>query len=396
MTTVRFTRLPGVTAFGIALVCVCSLVGHSIAEDRTLSLHNIHTKENATITFKRDGKFIPEGMKQINHFMRDWRKNIEITMDPALIDLIWELHRELGSQQPVHLICGHRSSGTNESLRRTVGGQAKNSRHITGQAADLMFPDVPIKQLRYSALVRERGGVGFYPSSGIPFIHVDTGNVRHWPRISRMELAVIASSGRSRHIPADGRPITKDDHRLMLAKWKAGGNEMPWVLGGSRASARPMLASFTPSDADEKPALATASLGGRPSALVKRQDHAVPLKAQTGTNPSEQQPAEEGEEQDDEMTFEPLPASLIWADNVLAYEDFAEAGSALFEQRKLNLLMASPSVLASDEFGDRLRSAGLDEARQFAGPAITPMQRGKARVVAAASLSSGTESRLTQ
>ena len=35
-------------------------------------------------------------------------------------------------------------------LRRTVGGQARNSRHITGQAADLMFPDVPLVSISAS------------------------------------------------------------------------------------------------------------------------------------------------------------------------------------------------------------------------------------------------------
>ena len=37
------------------------------------------------------------------------------------------------------------------------------------------FPDMPMKQLRYSAAIRERGGIGYYPTSAIPFVHVDTG-----------------------------------------------------------------------------------------------------------------------------------------------------------------------------------------------------------------------------
>ena len=87
---------------------------------------------------------------------------------------------------------------TNDMLRRTVGGQASESRHILGKAADVHFPDVPLKNLRYSALIRERGGVGYYPTSALPFVHVDTDRVRAWPRLPRYELALLfPRAGRS-------------------------------------------------------------------------------------------------------------------------------------------------------------------------------------------------------
>ena len=44
-------------------------------------------------------------------------------------------------------------------------------------------------------MIRERGGVGYYPTSGIPFVHVDTSRVRHWPRMVRDELALIFPAG---------------------------------------------------------------------------------------------------------------------------------------------------------------------------------------------------------
>jgi hypothetical protein len=52
--------------------------------------------------------------------------------------------------------------------------------------------------MRYSAMIRERGGVGYYPTSGIPFVHVDTARVRHWPRMPQDELAILFPSG-SKH-----------------------------------------------------------------------------------------------------------------------------------------------------------------------------------------------------
>jgi uncharacterized protein YcbK (DUF882 family) len=361
---------------------LASLTIPSQAEDRTISMFNIHTKDTITVTFKRNGTYVPEGLQQLNHFMRDWRRDMQIKMDPALIDLIWELHEELGSKEPVHLICGYRSSGTNEMLRRTVGGQARNSRHVTGQAADLMFPDVPLKQLRYSALIRERGGVGYYPASGLPFVHVDTGNVRHWPRVPRMELAVLFPKGHSLHVPADGRPLTPSDARMALAKWQASGTELPWALIHKKAS--PMLASFTPTS---EPRLQHASLtsstpvpaqqAGKPSPAEKPES-----LARQPSEPSEPQLAEEGEESQDDMTFEPLPATFLLIEKPLARIDLADSQTREAVLKKIGLLLSPPSVLASEEFDRRLQIEDLYEANTFKGPAIAFIQRQKARMAA--------------
>ncbi len=384
MKSVQFGGVPGLNGFGFASLCFIVLVlfAHpSAAEDRTISMYNIHTQETVTVTFKRNGKFVPEGLQELNRFMRDWRKNIEIKMDPALIDLIWELHEELGSKEPVHLICGYRSSGTNEMLRQNVGGQAKNSRHITGQAADLMFPDVPLKQLRYSALIRERGGVGYYPASGIPFVHVDTGNVRHWPRVPRMELALLFPKGHSLHVPADGRPLTIADARMAVAKWQSAGLEMPWALTNKRAG--PMLASLNPADAPvmQRASLTYSSASPGPR-LPSRPGNAESLSRGLNAG-SEPQLAEEGEEQDDDIIFEPLPATFLLAEKPLSYSDLPDdrPRGAVFQ--RIGMLMSSASSLASAEFNHRLQIEDLYEANIFKGPAIAFIQRQQARMAAA-------------
>jgi uncharacterized protein YcbK (DUF882 family) len=158
----------------------------------------------------KDGKRIPEAMQKINWILRDWRKDEPTEMDPDLIDLVWEVHTELGSAEPIHIISGFRSRSTNDMLRRTVGGQASESRHILGKAMDVHFPDVPVKKLRYSALIRERGGVGYYPTSATPFVHLDTDRVRAWPRLPRTELALLFPSGRTQHQPSEGGSITPE------------------------------------------------------------------------------------------------------------------------------------------------------------------------------------------
>ena len=51
------------------------------------------------------------------------------------------------------------------------------------------------------------GGVGYYPSSGSPFVHTDTGNVRAWPRMTRQQLLALFPNGNTLHLPADGKPL---------------------------------------------------------------------------------------------------------------------------------------------------------------------------------------------
>ncbi|MEL7088811.1 MAG: DUF882 domain-containing protein, partial [Planctomycetota bacterium] len=202
--------MSAIAVLSAGVFCAPSLVAKA-PNARTIAIHNIHTKDTITVVYKRNGRYQPEAMKKINWVMRDWRRNEQTKIDPKLVDILWAMHTELGSQKPIHLISGYRSLKTNNMLRKTRGGQASKSRHVLGKAADVHFPDIPVKQLRYSAMIRERGGVGYYPTSAIPFVHVDTSRVRHWPRMSRPELALLFPNGRTKHRPKGGGRITRRD-----------------------------------------------------------------------------------------------------------------------------------------------------------------------------------------
>jgi uncharacterized protein YcbK (DUF882 family) len=245
-----------------------ALVAAGGDDDRTIAFYHIHTKETLTILYKKDGKHIPEAMEKINWIMRDWRKNEVKVIDPGTIDLIWEMHNELGSREPVHIICGYRSRATNEMLRKTVGGQASQSQHITGNAVDIAFPDIPARELRYSALVRERGGVGYYPTSAIPFVHVDSGRVRHWPRMGRDELALLFPSGRSRHEPSDGRPITPADVKAARERRKELAAEVAAYHDKRNAPRAPILVAEASPPAIVPPAPSPAVRPLRPEARM--------------------------------------------------------------------------------------------------------------------------------
>src|SRR5262245_32397134 len=216
--------------------------------DRTISFYGVNTKETLTLQYMKNGKHIPEAMEKINWILRDWRRDEPTQMDPDLIDLVWEVHNELGSAEPIHIVSGYRSRTTNDMLRRTVGGQASESRHILGRAMDVHFPDVPVKKLRYSALIRERGGVGYYPTSATPFVHLDTDRVRAWPRLPRAELALLFPGGHTQHLPEDGGPITPEDVR----RARAANSDLAVQVAEfheQRAKPRPafQVASLTPS-----------------------------------------------------------------------------------------------------------------------------------------------------
>jgi uncharacterized protein YcbK (DUF882 family) len=157
-----------------------------------MTLYAVNTKEKLTTTYMVNGRHVPAELKKINHLLRDWRRNAVTKMDTETIDLMWELHADLGSKAPIHIISGYRSAETNAMLKSIGRNVAKKSMHIQGKAIDLYFPDVPTERVRNSALVREVGGVGYYPRSGASgFIHVDSGRVRHWPGIGSSQLAKI-------------------------------------------------------------------------------------------------------------------------------------------------------------------------------------------------------------
>ena len=178
-------------------------------DTRTISLHHTHRGDDVTVTFKRNGRYDEDGLKKLNHFLRDWRTDDVTTMDPQLFDAVWEVSREFGTDKKIHIISSYRSPRTNEMLRKrsTSSGVARHSLHTQGKAMDFFIPGVSLDKIREAGLRLQRGGVGFYPTSGSPFVHMDVGNVRHWPRMTRDQLARVFPNGRTVHLPTDGKPL---------------------------------------------------------------------------------------------------------------------------------------------------------------------------------------------
>ncbi len=207
-------RLSARAGYSCGLALVFFFVGakalqNAVAEGdtRTITMHHLHTNEDITITYKHNGVYDEAALQKLNWFLRDWRKSQQTQMDPHLIDLVWEVQREANTGQPIQVVCGYRSPETNAMLRHRSAGVARFSQHMLGHAMDFYIPGIPLEKLREIGLRLQRGGVGFYPTSGSPFVHMDTADIRMWPRMSREELARVFPDGRTVQIPTDGRPM---------------------------------------------------------------------------------------------------------------------------------------------------------------------------------------------
>ncbi|MFD1985933.1 DUF882 domain-containing protein [Mesorhizobium newzealandense] len=257
-----------IVAFGF----VAAAATGASAETRSLKLYHLHTHEKAEIVYKRNGRYVPEGLRKINIILRDWRRNEPTKMDPRLLDLVWEAYREAGATDYIQVVCGYRSPSTNSMLRSRSRGVAEKSQHMLGKAMDFYIPGVPLKKLRNIGLKMQGGGVGYYPSSGSPFVHMDVGNVRHWPGISRQELVSLFPNGKTLHVPSDGRPLPGYEQALASYKARKGSGapaiELASAGGSSKKSGGFLSAFFGGGDdeADDSADVETASAAPPPKA----------------------------------------------------------------------------------------------------------------------------------
>ncbi len=259
-------RVATATALVAGTMLVTGRVGEAGASagDRALTLVNVHTNEGGTIVFKRNGRYDPEGLKRLNWVLRDWRKNQPTNMDPHLFDLIWQVYQQSGSRVPIKVVCGYRSPETNGMLRARSRGVAKHSQHMLGKAMDFYIPDVALPKLRAIGLRMQVGGVGFYPTSGSPFVHMDTGSVRHWPKMTREQLVRIFPDGKTLHIPSDGKPLPGYAEALAAyQKRKAGDGDTVMMASASGGGGKSFLQRIFGGGADEEEDNADTGAGAK-------------------------------------------------------------------------------------------------------------------------------------
>ncbi|MCD2174091.1 DUF882 domain-containing protein [Rhizobium sp. C4] len=298
----REVAVRGIAALTLAVGLTAAVAGAAQAETRSLKLYFVHTGERATITFKRNGKFDADGLAKLNRFLRDWRRNEPTKMDPRLFDLIWSVYQKSGSSDYINVLCGYRSPGTNELLRNRSRhtGVAKESQHILGKAMDFYIPGVPLERLREIGLKLQMGGVGYYPTSGSPFVHMDVGGVRAWPRASRETLVRLFPDGKTIHLPTDGKPLPGYQAAMADYKRRMGSDTVEIASsGGGRKNLFQML--FGGGDEDESPEAITDNAPPK----------AQPPKAAPPAAPPVQVASAEPEPQPKQTFIENIPSTTV-------------------------------------------------------------------------------------
>jgi len=147
---------------------------------RRIKMYNGRTGESLDTVYWIDGDYIREAKREIDYFMRDWRRDEVKPIDFRTLDIVAAVHRLLDAHEPYMLLSGYRSPQTNAMLRARGSGVARNSRHLRGEAADLRLGSRSVNQIARAASSCKAGGVGRY--SGSNFVHMDCGPVRSWGR----------------------------------------------------------------------------------------------------------------------------------------------------------------------------------------------------------------------
>jgi len=166
------------TAAGGVLASFASPVLAEFVEQRSLSFVHTHTGEHLDAVYFKNGIYDQAALARVAYTLRDFRCGDVYSIDPMLLDALFELQVRAGHDKPYQIISAYRSPKTNSDLRGKSRAVAEHSLHMKGQAVDIRVSNVSTKKLRDLALAMSRGGVGYYPDSN--FLHVDTGRVRSW------------------------------------------------------------------------------------------------------------------------------------------------------------------------------------------------------------------------
>ncbi|OSP55233.1 DUF882 domain-containing protein [Pseudoruegeria sp. SK021] len=145
---------------------------------RRINMYSGRTGESLDLIYWVDGKYVKDALAEVNYFMRDWRENKAIAIDPRAIDIMAASHKLLEVDEPYLLLSGYRTPHTNAMLRGNSSRVAKKSLHMNGQAADLRLKNRSVSQMAKAAAAVSAGGVGRYYKSN--FVHMDSGPVRTW------------------------------------------------------------------------------------------------------------------------------------------------------------------------------------------------------------------------
>lgn len=375
---VRVGLCGGAAAFAVVFGADSLQNATANGDTRTISFHHIHLKEDTTITFKVNGKYDQAALKKINHALRDWRTSQPTNMDPHLIDALWEVYRATGAKEPIHVIGGYRSPATNAMLRRRSSGVAKFSQHMLGKAIDFYIPDVELQSIRDAGLRLQRGGVGFYPSSGAPFVHMDVGSVRHWPRVPQAQLARIMSKGPLTRLASNTPAAQKQKSKAAVIAARNTRDEDEDTEVTTRPTSRRVTASVAPAlrrETAEQVAAAVPMPKSRPGTTSEPAPSGFSLASASS------QPVRAPSRQQSRQPQEPEAAPSGFS---LASVSSQPVPAAPRPAQAASLVGSQPNISANDVIQERGYWSGLvDMPERPVPPADIPEARTETRTAAA-------------
>jgi uncharacterized protein YcbK (DUF882 family) len=183
--------------------------GETLQGDGRLRLFNDHLQEWQEIVFKKEGTWLPEGLKKISRLLRSRESSEEIPIEPRLLDLVDYLQDHFGADT-VEVISGYRTPSFNEELLKTGHAVSPVSLHREGKAIDIHLDEIREETLKNFLLKLKWGGIGYYP--GLHFVHIDSGPFRYWEEapgrrklvgVLNPEGPVQLTSGKNAYLPGE-------------------------------------------------------------------------------------------------------------------------------------------------------------------------------------------------
>ena len=212
-------------------------------DTRTINLFYVHTEGMISATYLVNGQYD----RAVLHSSTGFCAGAETTNPRkwTLASSTWCGKRTAppGRGASHEVVSAYRSPQTNAMLRARSRAVAKYSRPAgqgDGHDDDRKNADVAHSRV-WDA--NAAGGVGYYPTAGTPFVHLDVGSVRAWPRMSYEQLAQLFPDGKTVHLPSNGQPLARyeeakaeiearNNGAIVMAPRRSSGGFLAFLFGG--------------------------------------------------------------------------------------------------------------------------------------------------------------------
>ncbi len=104
-------------------------------DERSLSFYHTHTGKALSVVYFKNGRYVPTALDAIDDFLRDFRNGDEHRMDPALLDVLFDIKLKTGTHAPFQVISAYRSPETNQMLRDTTR-RRRERQHASARTGD--------------------------------------------------------------------------------------------------------------------------------------------------------------------------------------------------------------------------------------------------------------------